>query len=175
MKSQGVITELQNAIACATRVFELLEQPSESPERAGAVSPTENFEERWNFIPVDFSYVKGQPLIEDFSLDVKPGQLRGDCRSNRKWKTTLINLLMRFYDINSGKLAIDGHSIEDITVIRLRNGFWNGASRNMAKRELSVKISRWEPTISEEEMIHIAKLCHIHGFVKCVCHKDMIR
>ena len=118
----GVITELQNAIACANRVFELLEQPSESPERKNAVSP-ENFDGAVEFSHVDFSYVKDQPLIEDFSLEVKPGQRVAIVGPTGSGKTTLINLLMRFYDINSGKLAIDGHSIEDITRHSLRNGF----------------------------------------------------
>ena len=83
----------------------------------------ESFDGAVEFSHVDFSYVKGQPLIEDFSLDVKPGQRVAIVGPTGSGKTTLINLLMRFYDINSGKLAIDGHSIEDITRHSLRNGF----------------------------------------------------
>ncbi len=161
----GVITELQNAIACANRVFELLEQPSESPERAGAVSP-ENFDGAVEFSHVDFSYVKDQPLIEDFSLDVKPGQRVAIVGPTGSGKTTLINLLMRFYDINSGKLAIDGHSIEDITRHSLRNGFGMVLQETWLQTgTVRENITMGNPTISEEEMIRIAKLCHIHGFV----------
>ena len=161
----GVITELQNAIACATRLFELLEQPSESPERAGAVSP-ENFDGAVEFSHVDFSYVKDQPLIEDFSLEVKPGQRVAIVGPTGSGKTTLINLLMRFYDINSGKLAIDGHSIEDITRQSLRNGFGMVLQETWLQTgTVRENITMGNPTISEEEMIRIAKLCHIHGFV----------
>ena len=161
----GVITELQNAIACATRVFELLEQPSESPERAGAVSP-DNFDGAVEFSHVDFSYVKDQPLIEDFSLEVKPGQRVAIVGPTGSGKTTLINLLMRFYDINSGKLAIDGVSIEDITRQSLRNGFGMVLQETWLQTgTVRENITMGNPTISEEEMIRIAKLCHIHGFV----------
>ena len=92
----------------------------------------ENFDGAVEFSHVDFSYVKDQPLIEDFSLDVKPGQRVAIVGPTGSGKTTLINLLMRFYDINSGKLAIDGLSIEDITRHSLQKWIWNGASRNMA-------------------------------------------
>ena len=139
----GVITELQNAIACANRVFELLELSH-----------------------VDFSYVKGQPLIEDFSLDVKPGQRVAIVGPTGSGKTTLINLLMRFYEINSGKLAIDGHSIEDITRHSLRNGFGMVLQETWLQTgTVRENITMGNPTISEEEMIRIAKLCHINGFV----------
>ena len=161
----GVITELQNAIACANRVFELLEQPSERPEREGAVSP-ENFDGAVEFSHVDFSYVKDQPLIEDFSLEVKPGQRVAIVGPTGSGKTTLINLLMRFYDINSGKLAVDGHSIEDITRQSLRNGFGMVLQETWLQTgTVRENITMGNPTISEEEMIRIAKLCHIHGFV----------
>ena len=161
----GVITELQNAIACANRVFELLEQPSESPERKNAVSP-ENFDGAVEFSHVDFSYVKDQPLIEDFSLEVKPGQRVAIVGPTGSGKTTLINLLMRFYDINSGKLAIDGLSIEDITRHSLRNGFGMVLQETWLQTgTVRENITMGNPTISEEEMIRIAKLCHIHGFV----------
>ena len=161
----GVITELQNAIACANRVFELLEQPSERPERAGAISP-ESFNGAVGFSHVDFSYVKEQPLIEDFSLAVKPGQRVAIVGPTGSGKTTLINLLMRFYDINSGKLAIDGFSIEDITRQSLRNGFGMVLQETWLQTgTVRENITMGNPTISEEEMIRIAKLCHIHGFV----------
>jgi len=161
----GVITELQNAIACANRVFELLEQPSESPERDDAVSP-ESFDGAVEFSHVDFSYVKDQPLIEDFSLEVKPGQRVAIVGPTGSGKTTLINLLMRFYDINSGKLAIDGLSIEDITRQGLRNGFGMVLQETWLQTgTVRENITMGNPTISEEEMIRIAKLCHIHGFV----------
>ena len=126
----------------------------------------ENFDGAVEFSHVDFSYVKDQPLIEDFSLEVKPGQRVAIVGPTGSGKTTLINLLMRFYDINSGKLAIDGHSIEDITRQSLRNGFGMVLQETWLQTgTVRENITMGNPTISEEEMIRIATLCQIHGFV----------
>ena len=118
----GVVTELQNALACAARVFELMEEPSEVPDAPDAV----NLEEADGHVAlehVSFSYVPEQKLIEDFNLSVKPGQRVAIVGPTGCGKTTLINLLMRFYDTNSGTIRVSGVPVNDMTRKSLRNNY----------------------------------------------------
>ena len=162
----GVITELQNAIACANRVFELLEQPSESPERDDAVSP-ESFDGAVEFNHVDFSYVKGQPLIEDFSLDVKPGQRVAIVGPTGSGKTTLINLLMRFYDANQGAILIDGQNIYDVSRKSIRKNFGMVLQDTWLKNaSIRDNIAFGVENASDEEIIEAAKEAHSWEFIR---------
>lgn len=162
----GVVTELQNAIACAARVFELIEEDSEIPDKANAVEP-EKFEGHVELNDIDFSYVPEQRLIENFNLKVKPGQNVAIVGPTGCGKTTLINLLMRFYDVTAGHISIDGIKIKDMTRHSLRNGYGMVLQETWLKSgTIRENITMGNPDISEEEMIKIAKICHIDTFIK---------
>lgn len=162
----GVVTELQNAIACAARVFELIEEDSEIPDKADAVEP-EKFEGHVELNDIDFSYVPEQRLIENFNLKVKPGQNVAIVGPTGCGKTTLINLLMRFYDVTAGHISIDGIKIKDMTRNSLRNGYGMVLQETWLKSgTIRENITMGNPDISEEEMIKIAKICHIDTFIK---------
>lgn len=162
----GVVTELQNAIACAARVFELIEEDSEIPDKADAVEP-EKFEGHVELNDIDFSYVPEQRLIENFNLKVKPGQNVAIVGPTGCGKTTLINLLMRFYDVTAGHISIDGIKIKDMTRHSLRNGYGMVLQETWLKSgTIRENITMGNPDISEEEMIKIAKICHIDTFIK---------
>ncbi len=162
----GVVTELQNAIACAARVFELIEEDSEIPDKADAVEP-EKFEGHVELNDIDFSYVPEQRLIENFNLKVKPGQNVAIVGPTGCGKTTLINLLMRFYDVTAGHISIDGIKIKDMTRHSLRNGYGMVLQETWLKSgTIRENITMGNPDISEEEMIRIAKICHIDTFIR---------
>lgn len=162
----GVVTELQNAIACAARVFELIEEDSEIPDKVDAVEP-EKFEGHVELNDIDFSYVPEQRLIENFNLKVKPGQNVAIVGPTGCGKTTLINLLMRFYDVTAGHISIDGIKIKDMTRHSLRNGYGMVLQETWLKSgTIRENITMGNPDISEEEMIRIAKICHIDTFIK---------
>ena len=118
----GVVTELQNAIACAARLFELIEAPTETPDAPGA-EPLEGVQGRVEWRHVDFSYTPGRPLIEDFNLAVQPGQRVAIVGPTGCGKTTLINLLMRFYEVDAGAISVDGRDIRDIPRNSLRAAY----------------------------------------------------
>ena len=161
----GVVTELQNALACASRIFELIEEPKEviNPNAKAISSVKGNV----SFKDVKFSYTPEQKLIENFTLDVKSGQRVAIVGKTGCGKTTLINLLMRFYDANSGSISIDGININDITRESLR------ANYGMVLQETWIKtgtvrenITLGKPNASEEEIIQAAKSSYAHSFIK---------
>ena len=162
----GVITELQNAMACAARVFELIEEEAETPEEKTAVV-LENPEGRIELSNVYFSYTADKKLIEDFNLSVKPGQRIAIVGPTGCGKTTLINLLMRFYDVNEGKISVDDQEIRTITRGSLRTNF-GMVLQDTWIRGGTVKenLVIGKPDASMEEVIRAAKESRAHDFVK---------
>ena len=162
----GVITELQNALACAARVFELIEEEPEIPEKEDA-HVLENAEGEIQLENVYFSYTADKKLIEDFDLSVKPGQRIAIVGPTGCGKTTLINLLMRFYDVNEGKIKVDGHEIRDLTRGSLRTNY-GMVLQDTWIRGGTVKenIVIGKPDASMEEVIAAAKASRAHDFIK---------
>lgn len=161
----GVVTELQNAIACAARVFELIDEPAQIPDAEGAAAP-QTFEGHVCLDQVDFSYMKDVPLIENLSLEAKPGQKVAIVGPTGCGKTTLINLLMRFYDVCGGSISVDGTDIRMLTRDALRGGYGMVLQDTWLKSgTIRENITMGNPDVSEEEMIRVAKTCHIHSFV----------
>ena len=162
----GVVTELQNALACAARIFELIEEPSEIPDDADAYV----LKEADGTVDIDnvyFSYVPEQHLIEDFNLHVKPGQRIAIVGTTGCGKTTLINLLMRFYDTNSGKIEVSGHDIMHMTRQSLRANYGMVLQETWLKKgTIRDNICMGKPDATEEEMIAAAKASHAHSFIK---------
>lgn len=162
----GVVTELQNAIACAGRVLDLIEEEPQVPDFEQAKAP-EHFDGRVELQKVDFSYTEGQELIRDFNLQVKPGQKIAIVGPTGCGKTTLINLLMRFYDVKSGAILVDGTDIREITRHSLRSGYGMVLQETWLKSgTIRENITMGNPDITEEEMIRIAKTCHIDSFIR---------
>ena len=166
----GVITELQNAIACAGRIFELIEEEPQVPEAENAITLTDAKGEL-NLEQVSFSYVPEKSLIEDLNLSVKPGQRIAIVGPTGCGKTTLINLLMRFYDVNGGRICVDGTDIRDMTRKSLRTSFgmvlqetWlmNGTIRD--------NIIMGKPDATEEEIVAAARASHAHSFIRRLEH-----
>ena len=162
----GVITELQNALACAARVFELIEEEAEVPDADTAVV-LENAKGDVCLEHVYFSYNADQKLIQDFNLSVKPGQRIAIVGPTGCGKTTLINLLMRFYDVNRGQISVDGNEIRDITRGSLRTSF------GMVLQETWIRggtvkdnIVIGKPDATMEEVLAAAKESHAHDFIK---------
>lgn len=162
----GVVTELQNALACAARIFELIEEPSEIPDDADAYV----LKEADGTVDIDnvyFSYVPEQHLIEAFNLHVKPGQRIAIVGPTGCGKTTLINLLMRFYDTNSGKIEVSGHDIMHMTRQSLRANYGMVLQETWLKKgTIRDNICMGKPDATEEEMIAAAKASHAHSFIK---------
>ena len=162
----GVITELQNALACAARIFELIEEPAEKPDAEDAYV-LENADGTVDIDHVYFSYVPDQKLIEDFNLHVKPGQRVAIVGPTGCGKTTLINLLMRFYDANSGKIVVSGHDIMHMTRNSLRANYGMVLQETWLKKgTIRDNICMGKPEATEEEMIAAAKASHAHSFIK---------
>lgn len=166
----GVVTELQNALACAARIFELIEEEPQKPEAADAVQ-LENPDGSVTLENVTFSYVPDQKLIENFSLHAKPGQRIAIVGPTGCGKTTIINLLMRFYDVNSGRILVNGTDIQKMTRKSLR------ASYGMVLQDTWLKsgtirenIVMGKPDATEEEIIAAAKASHAHSFIKRLSH-----
>lgn len=162
----GVIAELQNAIACAARVFELMEEQSELAEDTDAVrlSDVEGYVDLEH---VYFSYTDEQRLIEDFNLHVKPGQRIAIVGPTGCGKTTLINLLMRFYDVRSGKICVDGTDIRHVTRESLRESYGMVLQETwLHSGTIRENICMGKPDATEEEMIAAAKASHCHSFIK---------
>lgn len=162
----GVITELQNALACAARIFELIEEPAEEPDEEDAYV-LENADGTVDIDHVYFSYVPDQKLIEDFNLHVKPGQRVAIVGPTGCGKTTLINLLMRFYDVNSGKITVSDHDIMHMTRNSLRANYGMVLQETWLKKgTIRDNICMGKPEATVEEMIAAAKASHAHSFIK---------
>lgn len=162
----GVVTELQNAIACASRVFELIEEEPETAESNNAVN-LENVDGRVDLNDVEFSYVPDKKLIEDFNLHVKKGQKIAIVGPTGCGKTTIINLLMRFYDVNSGSIDVSGVDIRELTRRSLRAGYGMVLQDTWLKSgTIRENIIMGKPDATEEEIIEAAKAAHSHGFIK---------
>ena len=162
----GVITELQNALACAARVFELIEEESEIPDRESAVV-LEGANGAIELEHVYFSYTADKKLIQDFNLSVKPGQRIAIVGPTGCGKTTFINLLMRFYDVNEGRISVDGHEIREITRGSLRTNY-GMVLQDTWIRNGTVKenIAIGKPDAAMEEIVAAAKASHAHDFIK---------
>jgi ATP-binding cassette subfamily B multidrug efflux pump len=162
----GVVTELQNALACAARIFELIEEEPQVPDRADAGN-LGRAEGNVAIEHVSFSYDPAQKLIEDFNLKVEPGQRVAIVGPTGCGKTTMINLLMRFYDVDGGKILVDGKEIREITRKSLRENYGMVLQdtwlRNGTIRE---NIAMGRPEASEEEIVQAAKASHAHSFIK---------
>ncbi|MGN0577806.1 MAG: ABC transporter ATP-binding protein, partial [Ruminiclostridium sp.] len=161
----GVVTELQNALACAARVFELIEaEPQPSDEGAKQLSDVKGNVALQN---VSFSYTPDRKLIENFNLTVKPGQRVAIVGPTGCGKTTVINLLMRFYDVNSGKITVEGEDIRDVTRNSLRSSYGMVLQETWLKSgTIRENITMGKPEATEEEIIAAAKAAHSHGFIK---------
>ena len=161
----GVVTELQNALACAARVFSLLDEDDRVPdkENAAVLSPKGTVDLK----DVCFRYVPDRPLIEGFNLHVKPGQRIAIVGPTGCGKTTMINLLMRFYDVNSGAILVDGTDIRDATRHPLHKSFGMVLQDTWLKAgTIRNNIAYGRPDASEEDVIAAAKAAHAHSFIR---------
>ena len=161
----GVVTELQNALACAARVFSLLDEDDRVPdkENAAVLSPKGTVDLK----DVCFRYVPDRPLIEGFNLHVKPCQRIAIVGPTGCGKTTMINLLMRFYDVNSGAILVDGTEIRDATRHSLRKSFGMVLQDTWLKAgTIRDNIAYGRPDASEEDVIAAAKAAHAHSFIR---------
>ena len=162
----GVITEIQNAIACAARIFELIEEEPQIPDSDNAVTMPA-VKGNIDLEHVYFSYVPDRPLIEDFNLKVKPGQRVAIVGPTGCGKTTLINLLMRFYDVNSGTISVDGTSIMNMTRHSLRQNIGMVLQDTWLKTgTIRDNIVMGKPDATDEEVIAAAKASHADSFIK---------
>lgn len=162
----GVITELQNAFTCAGRLFELLEE-EEIPADSEGSKELKNVDGKLELVDVSFSYDKNKTLIKDFNLCVKPGQRIAIVGPTGCGKTTLINLLMRFYDIDSGKIILDGIDYRDIKRKDLRENFGMVLQDTWLKSgTVRDNIKMGMPDATDEQVIEAAKKAHSHSFIK---------
>ena len=162
----GVITELQNALACAGRVSELIEEDAEVPDAEDAVD-LEHANGKVELSHVYFSYVPEQKLIEDFNLSVKPGQRVAIVGPTGCGKTTLINLLMRFYDVNSGTIKVSDIPLQQLTRKSLRDNYGMVLQETWLRSgSIRDNIAMGKPDATDEEIIAAAKASHAHGFIK---------
>ena len=160
----GVVTELQNALSCAARVFELLDAPAQSPD-ARVLTP-EAVDGRVELRDVRFRYVPNRPLIEDFRLTVQPGQRVAIVGPTGCGKTTLINLLMRFYDVDGGSISVSGTDVQNITRTSLRRSYGMVLQDTWLKGgTIGENIAYGRPSATREEIISAAKAAHAHGFI----------
>lgn len=166
----GVITELQNALACAGRVFELIEEEAETPDAPDAVV-LQKADGSVCLSHVYFSYTDGQKLIEDFCLSVRPGQRVAIVGPTGCGKTTLINLLMRFYETNSGEISVSRIPIKDMTRASLRDNYGMVLQDTwLCSGTIRENIAFGRPGAREEEIIAAAKASHAHSFIKRLPH-----
>ena len=162
----GVIAELQNALACAGRVIELIEEDAEVPDAEDAVD-LEHANGKVELSHVYFSYVPEQKLIEDFNLSVKPGQRVAIVGPTGCGKTTLINLLMRFYDVNSGTIKVSDIPLQQLTRKSLRDNYGMVLQETWLRSgSIRDNIAMGKPDATDEEIIAAAKASHAHGFIK---------
>lgn len=162
----GVVTELQNALACAARVFELIEEPAQTPDKEDALV-LRQAEGEVAIDNVSFSYQPQQKLIEHFRLQVRPGQRVALVGPTGCGKTTVINLLMRFYDVTSGAIAVDGTDIRSITRHSLRRNYGMVLQDTWLKQgTIRENIAYGRPDASLDEVVSAAKAAHAHSFIK---------
>ena len=162
----GVVTELQNALACAARIFELIEEEADTPDAPDAVE-LQTADGHVDIENVYFSYTPNQKLIEDFNLHVEPGQRVAIVGPTGCGKTTLINLLMRFYDVNSGSIKVSGYDSKDITKSSLRLNFGMVLQETWLKSgTIRENIIMGKPDATDEQIIEAAKASHAHSFIK---------
>lgn len=162
----GVVTELQNALACAARIFELIDEEPQVPDKEGA-RVLEDAKGNVALESVYFSYVPDKKLIEDFNLNVKPGQRVAIVGPTGCGKTTVINLLMRFYDVDSGRIRVDGTDIRDITRGSLRTSYGMVLQETWLRAgTIRDNIRMGRPQASQEEVLQAAKAAHAHSFIK---------
>lgn len=160
----GVITELQNAFVCADRIFELIEAETETPDVQNVLEKVSGNVEIDN---VSFSYTPEKKLIENFNLSVKPGERVAIVGPTGCGKTTVINLLMRFYDVNSGSISVDGQDIREITRHSLRDNYGMVLQETWLKHgTVRENICFGCPDVTEEQMIEAAKATHAHSFIR---------
>lgn len=162
----GVITELQNALACAARIFELIEEQPQKPEIQGAAE-LHDVKGNVSLENVSFSYVPERKLIEDFNLDVRSGQRVAIVGPTGCGKTTVINLLMRFYDVDSGRITVDGKDIRSVTRESLRGSYGMVLQDTWIKTgTVRDNITMGNPNYTEEQIIAAAKEAHSYEFIK---------
>ena len=166
----GVLAEFQNSLACASRVFELIEESSEIPDKTDALT-LENVEGAVTLKDVAFSYDPEKPLIEDLCLEAKPGMRVAIVGPTGCGKTTLINLLMRFYDVCSGSIRVDGADVRDVTRSSLRSSYGMVLQETWLRAgTVRENIAMAKPDATDEEIIAAAKAAHAHSFIKRLKH-----
>ena len=162
----GVVTELQNALACAERIFRLIEEEPQVPEPENAVT-LEDVKGNVDLEHVYFSYQPDKKLIEDFNLKVEPGQRVAIVGPTGCGKTTIINLLMRFYDVDSGSIQVEGKDIRTVIRKSLRGSYGMVLQETWLKAgTIRENLMMGKPDATEEEMIEAAKAAHAHSFIK---------
>lgn len=161
----GVITELQNAIACAGRIYELIDEPLQIPDAPDA-KELKNVKGEVEFDDVSFSYTQDRKLIENLNISVKAGQRIAIVGPTGCGKTTLINLLMRFYDVDGGSISVDGNDIRDVTRSSLRRNYGMVLQDTWLKNgTIKQSIKMGKPDATDEEVIEAAKNAHAHKFI----------
>ncbi|MDE7020885.1 MAG: ABC transporter ATP-binding protein/permease, partial [Lachnospiraceae bacterium] len=162
----GVVTELQNALACAARIFELIEEEPQIPDAENAVV-LEQVDGTVSLRDVSFSYVPDKKLIQHFNLAVKPGQRIAIVGPTGCGKPTVINLLMRFYDVDAGAICVNGHDIREVTRKSLRGSYGMVLQETWLKTgTIRDNIVMGKPDATDEEVIAAAKASHAHSFIK---------
>ncbi len=162
----GVITELQNALACAARIFELIETPSQIAEPEDSIE-LQDVHGVIDFSDVSFRYVPEKKLIDNFNLHVNQGQNVAIVGPTGCGKTTLINLLMRFYDVNAGSIQVDGNDLRKLTRRSLRTNYGMVLQETWLKNgTIRENILMGKPEATEEEMVAAAKAAHSHSFIR---------
>lgn len=162
----GVVTELQNALACADRIFELIDESAETPDADDALV-LELAKGKVDMENATFSYTPDRPLIEDLNLHVLPGRHVAIVGPTGCGKTTLINLLMRFYDVNDGRIALDGTDIRNITRRSLRKEYGMVLQETWLKSgTVRENLSLGKPDATDDEIVAAAKAAHAHSFIK---------
>lgn len=161
----GVVTELENALACAKRIFDFLETPVEEPDAADA-QVLEKVDGRVELKNVNFSYVPKTPLLQDISIEVRPGQRIAIVGPTGCGKTTVINLLMRFYDVDRGEIRVSGHPVRRLTRDSLRRSFGMVLQETWLKAgTIAENIAYGRPDASRKEIEEAARQAHAHGFI----------
>ena len=162
----GVVTELQNALACASRIFQLIAEPPQAPDAPDA-RVLKDAQGQVEMKDVSFSYVPDRKLIEALNLSVKPGQHVAIVGPTGCGKTTLINLLMRFYDVNGGAIRVDGTNVRQITRASLRANYGMVLQETWLKSgTIRENLVMGKPDATDEEVIAAARACHAHSFIK---------
>ena len=162
----GVVTELQNAIACAARLLNLIAEPAQTPDRPDALALSD-VQGRVEGSDVSFSYDPKKELIRNFNLSVKPGQRIAIVGPTGCGKTTIINLLMRFYDVNSGSIRVEGSDVRDVTRHSLRSAYGMVLQDTWLKAgTIRENIVMGKPDATDEEVVAAAKASHAHSFIR---------